>query len=208
MITSPANFSGDSGISFEATGKGWEPSDKSTGRIFLTISDQGWRPGNYKLNTNSLAKSLQAIFKKLVERNAISHSELYELSSFYKERIDRRRERAYPRADLGVYVPIYDIGSGAMGVLRDISETGLRVAGIASSMGQATTFQIPIDMFIHAERLLIIAECKWVEIKGKRRKYPVAGFEIMDLPETDREVLRNFMTFLLLSDSGEWETIG
>jgi hypothetical protein len=158
----------------------------------------------YKLS----AKSLQAIFKKLVERNAISHSELYELSSFYKERIDRRRERAFPRADLGVYLPIYDIGSGAIGVLRDISETGLRVAGIGSSVGQATTFQIPIDMFIHAEPLLIIAECKWVEIKGRRRKYPVAGFEIMDLPEKDREVLRDFMTFLLLSDSGEWETIG
>jgi PilZ domain len=158
----------------------------------------------YKLS----AKSLQAILKKLVERNAISHSELYELSSFYKERIDRRRERTYPRADLGVYVPIHEIGSGAIGVLRDISETGLRVAGIASRVGQATTFRIPIDMFIHAEPLLIIAECKWVEIKGKRRKYPVAGFEIMDLPETDREVLRDFMTFLLLSDSGEWETIG
>ncbi len=158
----------------------------------------------YKLS----AKSLQAIFKKLVERNAISHSELYELSSFYKERIDRRRERAYPRADLGVYAPIYDVGSGAIGVLRDISETGLRVAGIKSSVGQATTFQIPIDMFIHAEPLLIIAECKWVKIKGRRRKYPVAGFEIMDLPEADRDVLRNFMTFLLLSDSGEWETIG
>lgn len=158
----------------------------------------------YKLS----AKSLQAIFKKLVERNAISHSELYELSSFYKERIDRRRERAFPRADLGVYLPIYDIGSGAIGVLRDISETGLRVAGIGSNVGQATTFQIPIDMFIHAEPLLIIAECKWVEIKGRRRKYPVAGFEIMDLPEKDREVLRDFMTFLLLSDSGEWETIG
>jgi Mor family transcriptional regulator len=33
----------------------------------------------YKLS----GKSLQAILKKLVERNAISHSELYELSSFY-----------------------------------------------------------------------------------------------------------------------------
>jgi hypothetical protein len=178
------------------------------GKDILTDLRSGMAAWELQVKYKLSAKSLQAIFKKLVERNAISHSELYELSSFYKERIDRRRERAYPRAELGVYVPIYDIGSGAMGVLRDISETGLRVAGIASSMGQATTFQIPIDMFIHAERLLIIAECKWVEIKGKRRKYPVAGFEIMDLPETDREVLRNFMTFLLLSDSGEWETIG
>ena len=178
------------------------------GKDILTDLRSGMAAWELQIKYKLSAKSLHAIFKKLVERNAISHSELYELSSIYKERTDLRRERAHPKADLGVYVPIYDIGSGSIGVLRDISETGLRVAGIESSVGQATTFQIPINMFIHAEALLVIAECKWVEIKGRRRKYPVAGFEIMDLPETDREVLRNFMTFLLLSDSGEWETIG
>jgi hypothetical protein len=158
----------------------------------------------YKLS----AKSLQAIFKKLVERNAISHSELCEMSSFYRDRIDHISERAHPRADLSVYVPIYDIGSGAIGALRDISETGLRVAGIASSVGQATTFQIPIDMFMKSEPLLIIAECKRVEIKGRHKKYPVAGFEIIDLPANDRNTLQNFISVLLLSESGEWQTMG
>jgi hypothetical protein len=154
------------------------------------------------------AKSLQAIFKMLVERQAISHSELYEMSSFYRDRVDHIRGRAHPRADLAVYVPIYDIGSGATGVLRDISETGLRAAGIASSVGQATTFQIPIDRFMQAEPLLIIAECKRVEIKGRHKKYPVAGFEIIDLPANDRNTLQNFISVLLLSESGEWQTIG
>ena len=42
----------------------------------------------YKLS----AKSLQAIFEKLVERQAISHSELYELSSFYRDRVDHIRK--------------------------------------------------------------------------------------------------------------------
>jgi hypothetical protein len=157
----------------------------------------------YKLS----AKSLQTIFKKLVERKAISHSELYEMSSFYRDRIDRISGRAHPRADLAVYVPIYDIGSGVSGVLRDISETGLRVAGVTSSVGQAKTFQIPIDTFMQSDPLLIIAECKWVEIKGRRKIYPVAGFEIIDLPERDSTVLRNFIRSLLLSESGEWQTI-
>src|SRR5208283_2486834 len=148
----------------------------------------------YKLS----AKSLQAIFNKLVERNAISHSELYEISPFYRARIDRINGREHPRADLAVRVPIYDIGSGAIGVLRDISETGLRVAGIESSVGQAKTFQIPIDMFMEAEPLLIIAECKWVELKERKKKYFVAGFEIVDLPERDSKVLRDFIQFLLL----------
>ncbi|MGO9568514.1 MAG: PilZ domain-containing protein [Desulfomonilaceae bacterium] len=158
----------------------------------------------YKLS----AHSLQAILKKLVERNAISHSELYEISPFYRARIDRINGREHPRADLTVYVPIYDIGSGAIGVLRDISETGLRVAGIESNVGQATTFHLPIDIFIQSEPLLVITECKWVEIKGRHKKYPVAGFEIIDLPERDSQILRNFIKFLLLSESVEWETIG
>jgi hypothetical protein len=158
----------------------------------------------YKLS----AKPLQSIFKKLVERNAISHEKLYEMSSFYKDRVDRIRGRAHPRADLAVYVPVYDIGSGALGVLRDISETGLRVAGIESSVGQASTFQIPLDMFMQAEPLLIVAECKWIEIKGRRKEYFVAGFEITDLSGRDSQILRNFIKFLLLSESGEWETIG
>jgi hypothetical protein len=50
-----------------------------------------------------------------------------------------------------------------------------------SSVGQATTLQIPIDIFMQYEPLLIIAECKWIEIKGRRKRYPVAGFEIIDL---------------------------
>src|SRR5208283_4078127 len=146
--------------------------------------------------------------KQLVACKAISQSELYEISSSYRDRVDRITGRTHPRADLAVRVPIYDIGSGSIGVLRDISETGLRVAGIESRVGQAKTFQIPIDMFMQAEPLLIIAECKWVEMKGRHRKYHVAGFEIMDLSETDSLVLRNFIKFLLLSESGEWETIG
>ena len=156
----------------------------------------------YKLS----AKSLQIVFKKLVACKAIGHSELYELSPFYRERIDRIRARAYPRADLSVRVPIHDMGSGARGVLRDISETGLRVAGIECMVGEAKAFQIPMDMFMQADPLLVVAECKWVEIQGMHGRYSVAGFAIMDLSEMDRMVLCNFIKFLLDSDSGEWET--
>ena len=158
----------------------------------------------YKLST----KSLLTVFKQLVACKAISHSALYEISLSYRDRVDRITGRRHPRADLAVQVPIYDIGSGALGVLRAISETGLRVAGIESSVGQAKTFQIPIDMFMEAEPLLIIAECKWVELKERKKKYFVAGFEIVDLPERDSKVLRDFIQFLLLSESGEWQTIG
>ena len=84
----------------------------------------------------------------------------------------------------------------------------MRVAGIDASVGQARTFQIPIDMFMQAEPLLIIAECKWAKPKGTLKEYVVAGFEIIDLPANDRNTLQNFMSFLLLSESGHWKTLG
>jgi hypothetical protein len=207
-VTGHSRFNEDTGIPFGTKGGTMGRKRQINAKDILDDLRSGIEAWALQVKYKLSAKSLHAIYKKLVACNAISHSELYELSSFYRDRIDRISGRAYPRADLAVYVPIYEIGAGVIGVLRDISETGLRVAGITSKVGQATTFQIPIDMFIHAEPLLIIAECKWVETKGRRMKYAVAGYAITDLPETDREVLRNFITFLLLSESGEWESIG
>ena len=63
-----------------------------------------------------------------------------------------------------------------------------RVAGIDASVGQATTFQIPIDLFMQADPLLIVAECKWAKPTGKMKEYVVAGFEILDLPANGQEL--------------------
>ncbi|MGB6064947.1 MAG: PilZ domain-containing protein [Desulfomonilaceae bacterium] len=147
----------------------------------------------YKLS----AKSLESIFDKLVKCGAVSLAELYERSSLYRECLNHVQARRHPRADLNVYVPVYDIADSAVGVLRDISENGLRLAGINAQVGQAKTFQVPVDMFMEAQPLLIIAECKWVQIKKKNRQYTVAGFELLDLPDADRQTLKDFIKLLL-----------
>jgi hypothetical protein len=154
------------------------------------------------------SKSLQNILEKLVAYKAISHSELYERSSLYKGTTDLTRVRKYRRVDLNIPVEIYDVNASATGILRDISEKGLRVAGIESSVGQLKTLQIPIDMFMQTDPLLVIAECKWVETKGKTRPHSVAGFEIMDLSDRDRKSIKDFMGMLVLGESGEWKTNG
>jgi len=146
------------------------------------------------------SKSLQSILEKLVAYKAISHSELYERSSLYKGTTDLTRVRKYRRVDLNIPVEIYDVNASATGILRDISEKGLRVAGIESSVGQLKTLQIPIDMFMQTDPLLVIAECKWVETKGKTKQHPVAGFEIMDLSDRDRKSIRDFMGLLVLGE--------
>jgi uncharacterized protein (DUF433 family) len=153
------------------------------------------------------SSALQAVCQKLVARQAISQSELYERSQSYRQRADQIGARRSPRADLSIHVPIYDVHASATGLLRDISETGLRVAGIEVTIGQIKTFQIPIDTFMQTDPLLIVARCVWVKTKGKNRRYPVAGFEITDLSEKDRKSIREFIKLLLLSKSGEWQTL-
>jgi hypothetical protein len=158
----------------------------------------------YRLSANGLCK----IFEKLVDRGTMSHSELSELSALYCLRTMYKEARAYPRADLAIRVPIYDLATGSVGVLRDISEKGLRVAGVDAGVGQAATFQVPVDMFLQAEPLLIVAECKWAKSRRKMTEYVVAGFEIIDLSAKDRNTLQNFISVLLLSESGHWKTLG
>ena len=111
--------------------------------------------------------------------------------------LDKLKEsRRCPRARLSTRVPVYDLGTGSSGILRDISVTGIRVAGLAASVGQVGKFQIPIDMFMQADPLLVAAECKWAERKGNMKEYIVAGFEIIDLPANDRNTLQNFIAVL------------
>ena len=152
-------------------------------------------------------KGLQSVVKKLVTLKAISHSELYERSKSSRERIDHIRKRKSPRAKLTIRVPIYEFESGDKGILRDISEKGMRVAGIEARVGQAKTFQIPVDMYVESDPLLVLAECKWVELRQGGKEYFVAGFEITDVTESDSEKLQNFIGWLLFSESGHWQTI-
>ncbi|MGB6067037.1 MAG: PilZ domain-containing protein [Desulfomonilaceae bacterium] len=178
------------------------------GRNLINDLRSGMADGELQLKYSLSDNGLCTIFEKIVDSGAVSHSELSERSPLYSLRAQYKESRSYPRADLAVRVPIYDLGTGSVGILRDISEIGVRVAGIDTRVGEAKTFQIPIDMFIRSDPLLIIAECKWAKPKGKMREYVVAGFEIMDLSETDRNALQNFVSVLLLSESGQWKTLG
>lgn len=152
-------------------------------------------------------QGLFELFKKLLDSKAISHSQLYKSSALYRERVDKVNQRRTPRAGLSVSLPIYDVSSSNFGVVRDISEAGFRIAGIKSDVGEIKTFQLPIDTLMNASPPLFIARCRWVAEKGDKRKYWVAGFELIDLSESDRNILRNFINFLILSKSGEWRAV-
>ncbi|HTY25795.1 MAG TPA: PilZ domain-containing protein [Desulfomonilaceae bacterium] len=152
-------------------------------------------------------KGLQRLFKELVHAKIVTHEDMYERFASYRQRIDQLKQRQARRVSLSVRLPVYDASSASYGILRDISETGLRVAGIEYEVGDVTTFQLPIDSFMNADPLLVIAKCRWVSEEGKKIKYFVAGFELLDLSSTDRKVLNEFISLLTLSDSGQWNSV-
>lgn len=154
---------------------------------------------------NLRPSALHRLFRSLVGAGVVSHEELCQRSALYRETTEQKKRRLRPRVGLSIRLPIYDIGSRSFGIVRDISETGLRVAGITSIEGEIKTFQIPIHMFMNADRMLFMAKCLWVTEKGTKQNYSVAGFELMNLMDADLNGLRNFVKFLLLSKSGEWE---
>jgi hypothetical protein len=149
-------------------------------------------------------QGLYGLFRKLLDSKAVTHAQLYKTSAIYRERINGANQRRSPRAALSVSLPINEMGSSSFGVVRDISETGLRIAGIRTDVGEIKTFQLPIDTLMNASPPLFVARCRWVAEKGDQEKYWVAGFEFIDLSEADRSILRNFINFLILSKSGEW----
>ncbi len=151
-------------------------------------------------------KGLQRLFKELVHGKIVTHQYLYKRFPSYRERTDQLKQRRARRVGLSVRLPVCDVGSTSFGIVRDISETGLRVAGLKYQVGDVTTFQLPIDVFMNADPLLVIARCQWVSEKGNEKKYFVAGFELVDLSPADRKVLKEFIHLLLLSKSGEWNT--
>jgi hypothetical protein len=152
-------------------------------------------------------KGCQRLLERLVDSGVISHSELYEISESYRSKIDGFNGRRHNRAYLTVPLPIYDTQSFASGLLRDISREGFRVVGMDATVGEVKTFEIPLDIFMQADPLLVVGECRWVARRGQDKKYIVAGYKMTNFSVDDENAVRKFITSLLFTESGEWQTM-
>lgn len=148
----------------------------------------------YRLSTKRLEKLLQ----KLIDAEVIDSDELYEHSHTYRLLVDRMRGRMYPRISIEFPLHIYDIPSSRMGLIRDISEGGFRVAGMKPVEGNLASFQLPVGVFMNSDPLTFIARCVWVRQRGKALKYRDAGFEITEIRKDDQESLKDFVSLLQL----------
>jgi hypothetical protein len=180
---------------------------KIAGKQVLADIRSGMTEPQLKAKYGLSSRGIVRLFDRLTDSRLIKPSELFDRYPTYKKVVDNVKGRKDPRARLTVPMLVYDIDSSAMGVVRDISMTGLRVAGLKANIGDMRTFQIPVDMFMNTDPLLVIVECAWVKRK-ENKSYQTAGFKIVKLSDRDASVLKSFMDFLILSNSGEWQTIG
>jgi hypothetical protein len=134
----------------------------------------------------------------LVEKNAFERSELSELSPAYRDVAKLVDSRRSPR----VYVPvpiafkIYCRETAQVGFVRDISESGVRVAGIKVKVSEELTLSMPLKELEKGDPLEFRAVCRWCTVEGKRKKYIVGGFEIVHISSKARARLNKVIDFI------------
>lgn len=128
-------------------------------------------------------KAFERVLQLLVREKAIGHEELYERSVLYRMITDTVTSRRSPRAYVPVALRVHSDAASQKGFVRDISETGLRVAGIEAEVGQSMGLYLPLTEISSSVPLEFTAVCRWAEVQGKNKKYVAAGFEITDISE-------------------------
>ena len=142
------------------------------------------------------AKGVERLFNLLVANGTIDQSELFQKYPFYERKITHVERRWEPRVSLNGNVYIYDVLRSSTGTLRDISERGFRAAGINCNVGESKSLLIDLQPLIKSDPVLVVAKCRWAETRGHSRKYITAGFEIIEISDSDSMVLRSLIQSL------------
>ena len=153
--------------------------------------DDGALMHKYRLT----AKGIQRMFLKLLESNLITQVELSSRMAQHDDTAEIEDLREFPRNYPALSVTVYD-GSkeGQQGVVRDITERGIGVKGIAAQPDEIKTFVICPGG--------LEATCRWVQNDEQANGQCVAGFEITSITEADLTELREVIGgFTLTADT-------
>jgi hypothetical protein len=93
-------------------------------------------------------------------------------------------------------VRVYSDETSQRGFVRDISESGLRVAGIEAKVGEVMSLAIPLREIATIGPVKFEAACRWSERKGTQGNLVVSGFEVTTISEKTRTRLQRLIEFL------------
>lgn len=145
------------------------------------------------------AKGLESAFKKLVDAKALSLGDLYNRNPSRDDTVSIDNPRELPRNFLAFPLQIFQADNTDLeGSINDITEKGLQVAGIPSSVGDVKEFLVRADDYSEIDPFVFQAVCRWAN-RGNGSKDSVAGYEITDISEGSLSQLRSVVTVLTLS---------
>jgi hypothetical protein len=143
---------------------------------------------------------LPLILEKLVDIGALRADELKERSAFYDEPAQRQLTRRIPRTRLAFELPVYDADNpSCTGLVRDISERGLRVAGYTPDITKTKRFMVRPEQFPDIRSFDLQVECRWKDKKEASTEYYLAGFEITAISDTSRLEFRKLLRQLRMN---------
>jgi hypothetical protein len=138
------------------------------------------------------SRGLHVLFRKLLEAKAMTKDELENHSALYQVEDDVKGVRRSVRKRTVFLVHVYDAKNpSGKGVVRDVSEKGLCIEGIQSSIGEVKSLIIRTGAFGSGTTAVFDAKCRWVNRAVGPRV--VAGFEITSISTLDSTELRKLI---------------
>ncbi len=137
---------------------------------------------------------LNKVLKHLVDSGTLTFDQIYE----------RPFTARPPRFYVPVRLPVYDPANSLIkGLLRDVSEAGIRVASRAAEIARSKALLIKGGTVPQVESFQFGVACRWLKAKGTENKYYVAGFQITDISDEAREQLRKLIEGVRIRLEGE-----
>lgn len=163
------------------------------------MSDEELRE-KYKLT----AKGLASLIQRLLEKGAISLSDLVGGAAPSEDQEyfcpTSAEFRARERCEIDFPLLIHDADNPDIaGVVRDISDDGVRISGVETEVCEVRIFSLRADEYFEVEPILFEAECRWTTKEGTQQ-IPLAGFAVTNLMEGSLKDLIDIMAALSLEE--------
>ena len=171
---------------------------KERRRIAMAIAEDvrsGLTAGELKKKYQLSDSGLEKACKRLLTEGLLGAANIKNLEiAFDTVALFGHERRRAPRRTPSLPITVYDRGSrGPKGSIKDISEKGLGVRGIAGVVGESKTLLILGDDFGLVDPFEVEAECRWAGTEGPGGQQ-VAGFQITAISDEDLRRLQELIS--------------
>jgi hypothetical protein len=143
-------------------------------------------------------KMLREVSKKLLEAEG-TRSAVEETETLIAERTDLISTREFVRHELDFDLPIYESTRPEIhGVVRDVSEAGISMAGIEADVGDTKTLVVLGDELGEFSSFEFQGTCRWC-YDDSDEGTSLAGFAIDKISEHDSQELRKLIRLVLVT---------